>query len=72
MVYSAYTPTRHGSYVIYLSEWASLLARVCVDLDLAVSHGPRGGPKCVRVLGRGLICHMLANLIPTSVRMIVH
>ena len=51
MVYSAYTPTSHGSYVIYLSVWASLLARarVRVDLDLAVSHGPRGGPKCVRV-----------------------
>ena len=27
----------------------SLLARVRVDLDLAVIHGPRGGPKCVRV-----------------------
>ena len=53
MVYSAYTPTSHGSYVIYFSVWASLLARarvrVRVDLDLAVSHGPRGGPKCVRV-----------------------
>ena len=51
MVYSAYTPTSHGSYVIYLSVWALLLARVRVDLDLAVSHdhGPRGGPKCVRV-----------------------
>ena len=49
MVYSAYTPTSHGSYVIYLSVWASLFARARVDLDLAVSHGPRGGPKCVRV-----------------------
>ena len=51
MVYSAYTPTSHGSYVIYLSVWALLLARarVRMDLDLAVSHGPRGGPKCVRV-----------------------
>ena len=49
VVYSAYTPTSHGSYVIYLSMWASLLARARVDLDLAVSHGPRGGPKCVRV-----------------------
>ena len=49
MVYSAYTPTSHGSYVIYFSVWASLLARVRVDLVLAVSHGPRGGPKCVRV-----------------------
>ena len=49
MVYSAYTPTSHGSYVIYLSVWALLRARVRVDLDLAASRGPRGGPECVRV-----------------------
>ena len=40
-IFGIHTDSDHGSYVIYLSVWASLLARarvrVRVDLDLAVS-----------------------------------